>query len=55
MNNNVGSVVVAAATKHRDPKRLLGYIRKGYENSSSSSAPILNTKSTTLMVRIQLT
>jgi hypothetical protein len=78
MNNNVGSVEVAAATKHRDPKSLLGYIRKdvsslgaaalgtsnaikkrgrdffiagvefetdieGNENSSSSSAPILNT------------
>ena len=55
MNNNVGSVVVVAATKHRDPKSLLGYITKGNENSSSSSAPILNTKSTTLMVRIQLT
>ena len=28
MNNNVGSVEVAANTKHRDPKSLLGYIRK---------------------------
>jgi len=28
MNNNVGSVEVAASTKHRDPKSLLGYIRK---------------------------
>ena len=28
MNNNVGSVEVSAATKHKDPKSLLGYIRK---------------------------
>jgi len=28
MNNNVGSVEVAASTKHRDPKSLFGYIRK---------------------------
>ena len=28
MNNNVGSVEVGAATKHKDPKSLLGYIRK---------------------------
>jgi len=28
MNNNAGSVEVGAATKHKDPKSLLGYIRK---------------------------
>ena len=28
MNKNVGSVEVGAATKNRDPKSLLGYIRK---------------------------
>ena len=28
MNNKLGSVEVAAATKHKDPKSLLGYIRK---------------------------
>ena len=28
INNNVGSIEVAAATKHKDPKSLLGYVRK---------------------------
>jgi hypothetical protein len=28
MNNKLGSVEVAAATKHKDPKSLLGFIRK---------------------------
>ena len=28
INNKIGSVEVAAATKHKDPKSLLGYIRK---------------------------
>lgn len=28
MNNNVGSVEVCDATKHKDPKSLLGYVRK---------------------------
>jgi len=28
INNNIGSIKVAAATKHKDPKSLLGYIRK---------------------------
>ena len=28
MNNNVGSIEVGAATKHKDPQSLLGYIRK---------------------------
>ena len=38
MNNNVGSVEVAAATKHRDPKCLLGYIRK--DDSSLGAAAL---------------
>jgi len=38
MNNNVGSVEVAAATKHRDPKSLLGYIRK--DDSSLGAAAL---------------
>ena len=37
MNNNVGSVEVAEATKHRDPKSLLGYIRKD-DNSHGAAA-----------------
>ena len=28
INNNVGSIEVAAATKHKDLKSLLGYVRK---------------------------
>jgi hypothetical protein len=28
INNNIGSIEVAAATKHKDPKSLFGYIRK---------------------------
>ena len=38
MNNNVGSVEVEAATKHRDPKSLLGYIRK--DDSSLGAAAL---------------
>ena len=38
MNNNVGSVEVAVATKHRDPKSLLGYIRK--DDSSLGAAAL---------------
>ena len=30
INNNVGSIEVAAATKHKDPKSLLGYVRKDH-------------------------
>ena len=37
MNNNIGSVEVAAATKHQDPKSLLGFIRKD-DNSLEAAA-----------------
>jgi len=38
MNNNVGSVEVAAATNHKDPKSLLGYIKK--DDSSLGAAAL---------------
>ena len=43
MNNNVGcSVEVAAATKHRDPKSLLGYIRKDYSSLGAAALGVSN-------------
>ena len=42
MNNNVGSVEVAAATKHRDPKSLLGYIRKDDTSLGTAALGVSN-------------
>jgi len=42
MNNNVGSVEVAAATKHRDPKSLLGYIQKDDTSLGKAALSVSN-------------
>ena len=42
MNNKLGSVEVAAATKHKDPKSLLGYIRKDDGSLGAAALSVSN-------------
>lgn len=42
MNNNVGSVEVCDATKHKDPKSLLGYVRKDDGSLGAAALGISN-------------
>ena len=42
MNTNVGSVEVGAATKHKDPKSLLRYIRKDDGSLGAAALGVLN-------------
>ena len=42
MNNKLGSVEVAAATKHKDPKRLLGFIQKDDGSLGAAALDVSN-------------